>query len=162
MPWVADKAFIAYRKAGLAVLEPLARRRAAAHGLPALMAGRPAQAKPPIWNDLWFLYRNVRDRRPKLVLEFGSGCSTIVIAAALAENAAEGAPGRLHSLDADPQWGEATRRSMPARLAGVCEITVTPALPVDYAGTPAWRHQTVPDIAPDLVYLDGPALAPGR
>lgn len=162
MSWIADKAFIAYRKAGLAVLEPLARRQAAAHGLPALMRDRPAGAMPPIWNDLWFLYANTRERRPKVVLEFGSGCSTIVIARALAENAAEGAPGRLYSLDADPHWGEATRQTMPAELAGHCELSVTRALKVDHAGTNAWRHESVPDVAPDLVYLDGPALAPDR
>jgi hypothetical protein len=35
-------------------------------------------------------------------------------------------------------------------------------LEVEYEGTPAWRHAKVPDVAPDLLYLDGPPLAPER
>jgi hypothetical protein len=157
-----DTAFLAKRKIGLAWLDSQGRRELAARGYLALFARRPSEAKPPVWSDLWFLYRTVRERKPKVVLEFGSGCSTIVYAQALADNAAEGAPGFLHSLDADPHWGQVTIDSMPDQLRAFCEVTITPAVPCDYEGEKVWRFDDVPDVVPELIYLDGPALTKER
>jgi len=98
----------------------------------------------------------------ELMLEFGGGCSTLIYAQALADNAAEGAPGFLYSLDADETWGAVTARSVPAHLQTFCEVRITPADPVEFDGTPAWRFRDVPDVAPDFIYLDGPALTPDR
>ncbi len=101
MSRIKRKLSIAYRKAGLALLNSQGRRALDRLGYLSLFNARPADAKPPVWSDLWAIYRQVRERRPKVLLEFGSGCSTIIYAQALADNAAEGAPGFLHSLDAD-------------------------------------------------------------
>ena len=139
-----------------------ARRAFAQKGILGLSAGRRAGAKPPVWSDLWFLYMAVTVLKPKVILEFGSGCSTIAMAQALADNAAKGSPGMLYSLDADPKWGQVTIDSMPDHLRELVDLRITPADPIDYEGTPAWRHREVPDVTPDLVYLDGPALEPGR
>ncbi|MDP6564267.1 MAG: hypothetical protein QF578_05525 [Alphaproteobacteria bacterium] len=152
----------AYRTAGLVVLDRRARQQFGSRGYLRLFDARPADAKPPDWSDLWFLYAMVRARRPKSILEFGSGCSTIVYAQALADNTAEGAPGFLHSLDADPHWGQVTIDSMPAHLRDVCRVTATERVPADIDGTKVWRFRDVPDVTPDLIYLDGPALTPER
>jgi len=132
---------------------------------PALLADlarRPATAKPPVWPELAVIHREIRRLRPQRVLEFGSGCSTLVIAQALAENAAEGHPGFLESLDADPHWGQVTIDSLPPRLADYCRVAVVPAIPAEHAGIPAWRHREVPPPPFDFIYLDGPALTPER
>ena len=157
-----DTAFLAKRKIGLAWLDGQGRRELAARGHAGLFDRRPAEAKPPVWSDLWFLYRTVRERKPKVVLEFGSGCSTIIFAQALADYAADGAPGHIHSLDADPHWGRVTIDSMPDHLREFCDIAITPAVPCDYEGEKVWRFQDVPDVVPDLIYLDGPALTRER
>ena len=104
---------IAYRKAGLAVLDHQGHRALARLGYVSLFDARPAAAKPPVWSDLWAIYNQVRERKPKVLLEFGSGCSTIIYAQALADNSAEGAPGFLYSLDAEAHWGQITIASMP-------------------------------------------------
>lgn len=124
---------------------------------------RPKEAHKPNWIDLWSLYKMIRRRKPKNVLEFGSGCSTIIISQALADNAAEGAPGHLYSLDTKPEpgetdWGQVTLDSMPEYLKSFCTLNVVPVVLGDYEGIPAWRYQGVPEIAPDFVYLDGPGL----
>ena len=160
--WVQIKALAAYRKAGLAVLNRRGRKSLAVHGYTRLFDDRPANAKPPIWSDLAFLYRSVRERRPKVIVEFGSGCSTVIQAQALADNAAEGAPGFLYSLEADARWGEVTRNSLSPYLREHCELIVTPAIESDLDGLPVWRYRDVPEVTPDLVYLDGPALTPDR
>lgn len=126
------------------------------------LARRPATAKPPVWPELAVIHGEIRRLRPRRVLEFGSGCSTVVIAQALAENAAEGHPGFLESLDADPHWGQVTIDSLPPRLAEHCRVAIVPAIPAEHAGIPAWRHREVPPPPFDFIYLDGPALTPER
>ncbi len=51
---------IAYRKAGLAVLDHQGYRALARLGYVSLFDARPAAAKPPVWSDLWAIYNQVR------------------------------------------------------------------------------------------------------
>lgn len=114
--------------------------------------------------DQWFLYRTVRKRKPHCVLEFGSGFSTVMIAQALWENAQEpnGYRGKIYSLDSEKEWARASAEAMPSHLAGFWDIAYGPAEETEYAGIPVFRHLGVPDVAPDLIYIDGPALTKKR
>ncbi len=162
MSWIKQKLSIKYRKIGVAFLNYQGRQRLDRLGYVSLFDGRPPEAKPPVWWDLWMIYRQTRDRKPKTILEFGSGCSTIIFAQALADNAAEGAPGFLHSLDADAFWGQVTIDSIPENLHAFCSVTLTDRVEDDLDGTPVWRFANVPDLIPDMIYLDGPELTPDR
>lgn len=162
MSWFKQKLSIAYRQAGLAVLNGQGRRALRRLGYLALFDARPRDAKPPVWSDLWAIYSQVRERKPKVLLEFGSGCSTIIFAQALADNTAEGAPGFLYSLDADAHWGQVTIDSLPGHLRAFCDITLTERVEAQLGETPVWRFAQVPDVVPDMIYLDGPALTPER
>jgi hypothetical protein len=121
---------------------------------------RPDHALPPVFADLLFLYEAVRRRNPRFVLEFGSGCSTVIIAQALYDNHRRfsGVSGHLWSVDANEYWAEVTARTMPPHLRGFYDIWHTRLCEVEYDGTRAFRHSNVPEIAPDLLYLDGPML----
>lgn len=103
------------------------------------LAHRPSHSIPPDFADLWFLYRVVRRRRPRYILEFGSGCSTVIMARALWDNqqASPQKTGYLYSIDADPYWAEITTQSMPPHLRGVCEVWCSPVVEVTYQGIPA-------------------------
>lgn len=125
-------------------------------------ARRPKDSFPPEYNDLWFLYSAVRKYRPKVLVELGSGVSTAVLAKAVEDNADNGF---LYSIDAVNEWAESTRASMPVELKGFYEILYSPAQEVTYhcscgVGVRAFRHQQLPDIVPDFLYLDGPPLNP--
>src|SRR3546814_15369311 len=58
------------------------------------------------YSDYLTLYEQVRAHRPREILECGTGISTVVLAQALRENAAEigQAPGRVTSMEDDPDW----------------------------------------------------------
>jgi len=157
-----QKLFNGWAFVARSMLNRQARRAFRQKGYHRLWDRRPRDAKPPIWADLWFLYMATTYLKPKVVLEFGSGCSTYAIAQALADNARLGQPGHLYSLDADPKWGRVTQEAMPAHLAELVTLTITEAVPCEYEGVPVWRFAQVPDVEPDIVYLDGPALQPGR
>ncbi len=125
---------------------------------------RPPDAILPDFCDLWFLYKTVRHRNPRFILEFGSGCSTIVLTQALWDNRRESSKnsGYLYSIEEDPYWTEVTAKSMPEYLEGLCEIWYSSLLEVDYKGIPAFRYAKIPNITPELIYLDGPTLTPER
>ena len=93
-------------------------------GISALLADRPSDAIRPQPYDLWNLYRTVRWRTPRVTMEFGVGCSTIAIAAALLGSPAvafldEGVPLAAGLALADP-----ARRGRAAVLADEGEIAL--------------------------------------
>lgn len=141
-----------------------AERRLRNSGLLEFLESRPSGAFAPNFSDLWFLYQTAQRRNPSCVLEFGSGCSTVVIAKALSENTGKssGTSGVLYSIDVVESWANVTLESMPEELKGLYEISSTPAVESDFEGFPVWRHKELPDIVPDLIYLDGPPLSDER
>ncbi len=120
----------------------------------AFLPQRPPAAIPPDFDDLWFLYRLIRTRRPKTVLEFGSGCSTAVIANALQHNSS----GHLYSLEVDPVWAQWTRRCLAPSLMPWVDLQVSRLTRTTYRNIAVFRHLDIPAISPDIVYLDSPPL----
>jgi len=105
--------------------------------------------------DLLDLLQLIRTRRPKLVLELGSGTSTIWIAYAL-----EKAGGRLVSLDHDSGYAEKTRAALAAHaLTEVAEVRDAPLRPVllDGRSFPWYDTDALADLREvDLLLIDGP------
>ncbi|WP_433297025.1 O-methyltransferase [Actinoplanes sp. CA-030573] len=105
--------------------------------------------------DLLDLLHLIRTREPKLVLELGSGTSTIWIAYALQKSG-----GRLVSLDHDPGYAEKTRAALAAHgLTDVAEVRDAPLRPVvlDGRSFPWYDTEAVADLREvDLLLIDGP------
>jgi predicted O-methyltransferase YrrM len=105
--------------------------------------------------DLLDLLHLIRTRRPKLVLELGSGTSSVWIAYAL-----EQAGGKLVSLDHDPGYAEKTRSALAAHgLTAVAEVRDAPLKPVvvDGRSFPWYDVTAVADLSEvDLLLIDGP------
>lgn len=124
-------------------------------GLMAFVVQRPHAALPPDFADCWFLYRTVRRRQPQVIIEFGSGCSTLVMAHALAEN---GHPAHLYAVESQEAWASATAQALPRHLRRWCTVEASPLVEAVYAGVRGFRHAHTPAVIPNLVYLDGPAF----
>jgi predicted O-methyltransferase YrrM len=105
--------------------------------------------------DLLDLLHLIRTRRPRLVLELGSGTSTVWIAYAL-----EQAGGRLVSLDHDPAYAEKTRSQLAAHgLTAVAEVRDAALRPVVLDGRtfPWYDTDALADLRQvDLLLIDGP------
>ena len=146
-----------------------ARRAFAKNDLDSLLEGISNEAISPTYDDLWALYRQVRKQKPGLVLEYGSGCSTVIMARALADNGS----GHLLTVDAQAEWLEHTRKMIPSSLATYVEMKalipatrMLPLKPPMALGEPGSHskmavfsqyHAELHDLRPDLIYLDGPA-----
>ncbi len=114
----------------------------------------PSHAYRPEWDDLWYLYRTVRRLKPRLILEFGPGATTRMMAAALHANGS----GRIISIEAHQRWLEVARVYLSPELAERCELIHSHARLIERGGAQVWQHEHVPSVVPDLIYLDGPPL----
>jgi predicted O-methyltransferase YrrM len=99
----------------------------------------------------------VARERPKLVVETGSGISTLLLAYAL-EKAGEG--GRVVALDHDPEFAARTRELIAAHgLAAFASVVDAPLEPIEIRGEQHRWYATraLADLGPiDLVFDDGP------
>lgn len=101
---------------------------------------------------LLLLARAVLTERPEVIVEFGSGVSTFVIAKCLEMNGT----GRLISFDHSPAFAELTRRQLERRRL-LADIRVVPLRASNSAYHPGFWYDAndLPD-AIDLIIIDGP------
>ena len=105
--------------------------------------------------DLLELLYLIKTRRPRLVLELGSGTSSVWIAYALEQTG-----GRLISLDHDPGYAAKTRAALVAHgLTGAAEVRDAPLRPVvvDDRTFPWYDTAALADLADvEMLLIDGP------
>ena len=105
--------------------------------------------------DLLDLLHLVRTRQPKLVLELGSGTSTVWLAYALQQTG-----GRLASLDHEADYATRTREALEQHgLTDVAEVRDAPLRPVVLDGRtfPWYDVDACADLGDvDLLVIDGP------
>ncbi|HWT30822.1 MAG TPA: class I SAM-dependent methyltransferase [Propylenella sp.] len=108
-----------------------------------------------------FLFHLVRRHRPNLILELGSGSSTVLLAAAARANGR----GRVISIEHDPQYRDRTAQSLEqTELSDWVQLVEVPLVEQQVGGrTVQWYH-LVPLLRHltekiDLLFIDGP---PGR
>jgi len=128
------------------------------------LAKRPKHGYAPDFSDFWFLYQAVRRKKPRIILEFGSGGSTVVLAKALYDNNLErpDEKGYLYSIDDQRYWADVTTSIIPSFLSALCEVRHIPTVEIEYEGMPCLRHAWLPDVVPDMIYLDGPSFTKVR
>ena len=124
---------------------------------------------PPETDDLVLLHRLIRNRKPFTILEFGLGYSTIIMADALEKNQKEweSLPYKpeirnrfmfqLFSLDASNEWIESTKRRFPEHLFDRVHFQQSDVEIGKFNGQLCHYYESLPDIVPDFIYLDGPS-----
>src|SRR3546814_303017 len=110
------------------------------------------------YSDYLTLYEQVRAHRPREILECGTGISTVVLAQALRENAAESGqtPGRVTSMEDDPDWHRLATERLPEELRAIVEIVHSPKVDGFYKCFRGVCYERVPDRPYDFVFSDGP------
>lgn len=102
----------------------------------------------------------VERRRPDLVVECGSGLSSVWLGYALKANG----HGRLVALEHDPTWAGYTRQMLEQHgVADVVEVRHAPLAPVDTgAGEQPWYSADLDDLQGiELLLVDGPPARTG-
>jgi hypothetical protein len=114
--------------------------------VPLLISGD-SRELPPNVPDLAFLHRAVSERKPRCILEFGCGFSTIVMANALSG-------GELYAVDSSQQWIDNTRAKLGA-MPNV-HVSFSPVKVGAFNGQFCSFYERLPDVVPDFIFLDGP------
>lgn len=109
------------------------------------------------YSDYAVLYDYVRKKKPREVLECGTGVSTVVIAYALMENEREGFPrGRVTSMEESGKWHRLAQELFPDILKPYAEIVLSPPQEDYHAFFRGVRYTHIPDRQYEFVFIDGP------
>lgn len=112
-----------------------------------------------IW-DIVNLHRAVTSRRVRHIVEVGCGISTVALAHAIKANRAKddyARNGKVHVVEASQQWADETRKKVDAvGLGEYVEFTVSAPRLRELNGQFCHVFDKLPDVRPDLLYLDGP------
>jgi hypothetical protein len=125
------------------------------------------QPYPIEWSDLVRLYALIRLRRATKVMEFGCGYSTAVLAHGLAKNEESYGqqvlrelrrtePFRVNSVDAMPQYIQIARDRLRPDLTHRVEFHHSKVCMTEFAGRICTEYDSLPNVCPDFIYLDGP------
>jgi hypothetical protein len=110
------------------------------------------------YSDYWEIYSFVRNKKPKEILECGTGVSTVVMTYALMENEKEGYRGRITSMESVEKYYEMARKLLPAHMTSYADLICSPVVEDYYSLFRGVRYRDVPiDRNYDFVYVDGPS-----
>lgn len=108
-------------------------------------------------SDYLTLYEQVRARKPKEILEFGTGFSTVVLAHALMANEKDGEPsGRITSMEEDAGWTATAKGNLPENVKHLVEIIHSPKIDGFYKIFRGVQYTEIPEREYDFVFSDGP------
>ena len=111
-----------------------------------------------VW-DITNLHRTILNGEHKQIIEFGSGTSTIAMAHALKLLSVKlnGSDLRLFAVEPDAKWAEIVSESLKKlNLNQFVEVITSEPKLTNYDNQVVSFFETLPDISPDLIYLDGP------
>jgi hypothetical protein len=124
----------------------------------------------PDWADLTRLHRLVLDRKVITILEFGCGYSTIIMAHALAinrerhgeyvaANLRRANAFEVHAVDDVFRYVDATNDRLRDAFGdhGGASVALAQVHMTTFAGRVCTEYSWLPNICPDLIYLDGPS-----
>ena len=100
------------------------------------------------------LFREIKNNKFKTVVEFGSGLSTLSMAKAMQSNAIDG---MIYSVESDERWADVVRANAArSGLEKYINISVSKPELIEMDGRPVASFPVLPDVSPNLLYLDGP------
>lgn len=110
------------------------------------------------WIDLWTLYKFVRKMKPKEILEFGPGLSTLVICYALKKNEKEGYDGKITSLEENEFYYNMAIENHLDHLKKYVDFILSPKIEKFYYLFRGVGYEKIPQKNYDFVFIDGPTL----
>ena len=127
------------------------------------------EKKPLVYElpDLCRLHWLVLSRKVFNTLEIGSGFSTIFIADAKyilkkyfkkVENIRCEKQFHIYSVGENKHFLNITKKRIPKHLLNYISLIFNKVDIINYQGRFALKHRNLPNISPDLIYLDGPSL----
>ena len=111
------------------------------------------------FSTLWRAVSLIFKHKPSLILEAGTGLSTIILAAAIKQVKAKvpGYAGKIVSMESVDVWFETAKKNLPEKYADVVELVLGPRMKYEFLFFRGYRHSNIPLLDYDFVFLDGPS-----
>lgn len=106
------------------------------------------------YRDYLTLYRYVRKHKPKEVLEFGPGVTTLFIAQALRENGV----GRVTAIENQEKYFNETKNTIPESLAPFIDLRLSGTREYRHGAFVSMGYAEIPDRPYEFVWVDGPTV----
>ena len=119
------------------------------------LSGHNSEVKPD-FVDLKNIFELITSRKPRCVLEFGVGFTTICICLALKENEENGFNGQLYTVDAEEFWLANTESKLPSDLKKYVTFHHSPCSVTIINNQLVTRFENLPNVSPNFIYVDGP------
>ena len=114
------------------------------------------------YGDYLTLYEDLLEKKPRCVLECGSGISTAVVALALEQIAREtGDEAVCVSLEEAEGWYRDLEKVFPEELRGSVRFIHSPKVVSTFGGRPGCHYAEIPDLPYDYIFVDGPTESSG-
>jgi len=132
------------------------------------VSGNVTDAIPPDVEDLVRIHKLIRTRMSFTVMEFGVGFSTIIIADALKKNKKDWEQldpipkirnrfqFQSYSVDTSKEWIDKTKERIPEDLIPYTNFHYSTVSMGLHQGQMCHFYDSLPDIVPDFIYIDGP------
>ncbi len=131
------------------------------------VVGRSQKPFTPQFRDISRLHYLVRKYKVTTILEFGVGNSTVIMADALKRNMEDYGdfveknlrvcnPWEIHSLDTSEKYIKLAQEKLPPTLEAHAHFHFSECSMTQFNGQICTEYETLPNICPKLIYLDGP------
>lgn len=105
-----------------------------------------------------FLHLMIRKRKPKYILECGTGKTTMIMAQAMLENMAEtGVTGKIVSMEDQKKWYDHQVSLFPEKFKDIVDLCYSPSEIYNYAFVRGTVYKEIPDYPYEFMFVDGPS-----
>ena len=109
------------------------------------------------WTDYLTLYEEIRSKKPRKVLEFGSGISSLVISYAITRNAEEtGEYAQFFSIEENEYYHCQIKDIFPSKYADVIDFKLRSRVERQYGNLLGCYYDALPKLDFDFIFIDGP------
>ena len=110
------------------------------------------------FHELYVLYRFIRRKRPRHVLELGAGVSTVVMAHAVKLCCDAGSQSHLVAMEDHSFYHDELQKSFPEHLKPHVSLVLSPTEDVEFKGLVGRRYINKPRHEYGMVFIDGPEI----
>lgn len=111
------------------------------------------------FTTLWRAVRLILRYKPEIILECGTGLSTIVLAAAIKKLREQSATyaGKIVSLESVDEWFAEAKKNLPDKYQDIVELVLGAREKYEFLFFRGYCHSNIPVYDYDFVFLDGPS-----
>lgn len=109
------------------------------------------------WSDYYTLYHYVIEIKPRKIIEFGSGVSSVILALAAQELYKNGIETHIDSMESDNKYLDNLKSIFPETLSSYVTHHYSPGVLVEFnENFMISRYENLPEGRFDMAFVDGP------